>query len=71
MEAIRKPKNESAKVRLSRIKKEMAQPRIAKSAREESHASLDWDRPRHKPVLAAATTSSKARVRNALRRLDD
>ena len=32
----RKPRKESDKKTLSRIKKEMAQPRIAKSARKES-----------------------------------
>jgi hypothetical protein len=30
----RKPRNESGKATLARVKKEMAQPRIAKSARD-------------------------------------
>jgi hypothetical protein len=34
MGSIRKPKNESDKATLARITKEMAQPRIAKSARK-------------------------------------
>jgi hypothetical protein len=34
MGSIRKPRNESNKATLSRIEKEMAQPRIAKSARK-------------------------------------
>jgi len=34
MGSIRKPGNESNKATLFRIKKEMAQPRIAKSARK-------------------------------------
>ena len=34
MGTIRKPRNESNKATLARIKKEMAQPRIAKSARK-------------------------------------
>jgi hypothetical protein len=34
MGSIRKPENESDKATLARIKKEMAQPRIAKSARK-------------------------------------
>jgi len=34
MGTIREPRNESDKATLSRIKKEMAQPRIAKSARK-------------------------------------
>ena len=34
MENIRKPRNESDKATLARIEKEMAQPRIAKSARK-------------------------------------
>ena len=33
MGTIREPKNESNKATLARIKKEMAQPRVAKSAR--------------------------------------
>ena len=36
MGTIRKPRNESNKATLARIMKEMAQPRIAKSARKES-----------------------------------
>jgi len=34
MGSIRKPRNESNKATLSRIEKEMTQPRIAKSARK-------------------------------------
>ena len=34
MGAIREPKNESNKATLARIQKEMAKPRIAKSARK-------------------------------------
>jgi hypothetical protein len=34
MGSIKKPENESNKATLARIKKEMAQPRIAKSARK-------------------------------------
>ena len=34
MGIIRKPTNESDKATLARVKKEMAQPRIAKSARK-------------------------------------
>ena len=34
MGTIRKPRNESNKATLARIEKEMAQPRIAKSARK-------------------------------------
>jgi hypothetical protein len=34
MGTIREPRNESSKATLARIKKEMAQPRIAKSARK-------------------------------------
>ena len=34
MGTVRKPRKESGKVTLSRIQKEMAQPRIAKSARK-------------------------------------
>jgi histone H3/H4 len=34
MGSIRKPRNESDKATLARIMKEMAQPRIAKSARK-------------------------------------
>ena len=36
MRTIRKPRKESNKATLARIMKEMAQPRIAKSARKES-----------------------------------
>jgi hypothetical protein len=36
MGTIRKPRKESNKATLARIKKEMAQARIAKSARKES-----------------------------------
>ena len=36
MGTIRKPRNESNKATLARITKEMAQPRIVKSARKES-----------------------------------
>jgi hypothetical protein len=36
MGTIRKPRNESDKATLARIEKEMAQPRIAKSARKEA-----------------------------------
>jgi len=35
METKRKPRDESAKATLARVKKEMAQPRVAKSARQE------------------------------------
>ena len=34
MGTIRKPRNESNQATLSRVKKEMAKPRIAKSARK-------------------------------------
>jgi len=34
MGSLREPRNESSKATLSRIKKEMAKPRIAKSARK-------------------------------------
>ena len=34
MGTVRKPRNESNKATLARVKKEMAQPRIAKSARK-------------------------------------
>jgi hypothetical protein len=36
MGAARKPRNESDKATLARVKKEMAQPRIAKSARKDA-----------------------------------
>ena len=36
METVRKPTNESDKATLARVKKEMAKPRIAKSARKEA-----------------------------------
>ena len=36
MGTVRKPRKESDKATLARIKKEMAQPRIVKSARKES-----------------------------------
>ncbi len=35
MGTLRKPKNESDKATLARVKKEMAQPRVAKSARKD------------------------------------
>jgi hypothetical protein len=36
MGTVRKPTNESDKATLARVEKEMAQPRIAKSARKEA-----------------------------------
>jgi len=41
MGTTRKPGKESNKATLARVKKEMAQPRIAKSAREEASARKD------------------------------
>jgi len=41
MGTIREPRNESCKATLSRIKKEMAQPRIAKSARKRASTRQD------------------------------
>jgi hypothetical protein len=41
MGIIREPKNESNKATLSRVKKEMAQPRIAKSARKGASTRQD------------------------------
>ena len=47
MGSIKEPRNESDKATLSRIKEEMAQPRIAKSARKEAEIRPDspWPRP--------------------------
>jgi hypothetical protein len=36
METVRKPTNESDKATLARVEKDMAKPRIAKSARKEA-----------------------------------
>jgi hypothetical protein len=36
MGTVRKPRNESNEATLARVKKEMAQPRIAKSARKDA-----------------------------------
>jgi hypothetical protein len=36
MKSIRKPRHESDKATLDRVEKEMAKPRIAKSARKEA-----------------------------------
>ncbi len=36
MGSVRKPTNESNKATLARVKKEMAKPRIAKSARKDA-----------------------------------
>ena len=36
MKSIRKPRHESDKATLARVKKEMAQPRIVKSARKDA-----------------------------------
>jgi hypothetical protein len=41
MRTTRKPGKETNKATLARVKKEMAQPRIAKSAREEASARKD------------------------------
>jgi hypothetical protein len=42
MGTTRKPRKESSKAILARIKKEMEQPRVTKSAREEASARKDW-----------------------------
>ena len=47
MRTTRKPRKESDKATLARIEKEMAQPRIAKSAREEASARKDSQWLRH------------------------
>ena len=47
MGTFREPRNESSKATLARIKKEMAQPRIAKSARKGASNRQDSQWPRH------------------------
>jgi hypothetical protein len=47
MGTIREPRDESNKATLSRIKKEMGQPRITKSARKGARTRQDSQWPRH------------------------